>query len=115
MRLTDRLLDGTNFKRRKATEDTKRKVAGWERWKCADPEFSYSYDRTVTMLVHEGVATLTFSNGETVDIQPGDTLLVRAGSLATWQISEPIHNSYMYHDTFMSAANRADQVRWQEG
>ncbi|QMU58830.1 MAG: DUF861 domain-containing protein [Boseongicola sp.] len=114
MRLTDRLLDAEQFKRRKATEDTKRKIAGWEIWECADPTFSHNYDRTVTMYVHEGAADLKFSDGTTVDLQSGDTLTVQAGASADWTISKPIKNSYAYHDTFNSAANRAAQVRWDE-
>jgi uncharacterized cupin superfamily protein len=112
-RLTERLLDSTHFKRRKATEDTKRKIDGWEIWECANPAVDYDYDRTVTMYVHEGAAVLTFADGESVDIQPGDTLTVQAGARASWVISLPIRNSYMYHDTFMSAEKRANQVRWE--
>ncbi|UZD89776.1 cupin domain-containing protein [Cognatishimia activa] len=112
-RLNERILDTDLFKRRKATEDTKRKIAGWEIWECADPAFSYEYDRTVTMFVHEGAAVLSFSNGHKVDLQAGDTLTVQAGASADWVISSPIRNSYMYHDTFMSADNRAQQVRWE--
>lgn len=110
MRLNERLLDNELFKRRKATEDTKRKITGWEIWECADPAFSYDYDRTVTMYVHEGAAVLTFSNGEAVDLQSGDTLTIQSGARADWVITAPIRNSYMYHDTFMSAANRNAQV-----
>ncbi|WP_282607780.1 cupin domain-containing protein [Pelagibius sp. Alg239-R121] len=113
MRLNERILDSDQFKRRRATEDTKRKIASWEIWECADPAFSYDYDRTVTMYVREGVAVLTFSNGASVDLQPGDTLTVHSGASADWVISEPIRNSYMYHDTFASASNRGTQVKWQ--
>ncbi|MFT5116063.1 MAG: putative cupin superfamily protein [Parasphingorhabdus sp.] len=105
MRLNERLLDSALFKRCKGTDDTKRKISSWEIWECADPGFNYDYDRTVTMYVHEGEAVLTFSNGETVDLQPGDMLTIQAGARADWVILEPIRNSYMYHDTFMSAAN----------
>ncbi len=112
-RLNERRLDSTHFKRRKATEDTKRKIDGWEIWECAVPEFSHDYDRTVTMLVHEGAAVLTFSDGETVDLQAGDTLTVQEGASVVWAILAPIRNSYLYHDTFMSAAKRSDQVRWE--
>jgi uncharacterized cupin superfamily protein len=106
MRLTERLLDSTQFKRRKATEDTKRKISAWEIWECNDPQFSHDYDRTVTLYVHEGAAVLTFSNGETVDLQSGDTLTVQSGASANWVISEPIRNSYCYHDTFVSSSSR---------
>lgn len=113
MRLKERFLDNELFKRRKATEDTKRKITEWAIWECSDPAFSYDYDRTVTMYVHEGSAVLTFSNGENVDLQMGDTLTVQAGASADWVISEPVRNSYCYHDTFMSAANRDAQVKRQ--
>ena len=113
MRLTERLLDGANFKRRKATADTKRKIVGWEKWECADPSFTNTYDRTVTMYVHEGAAVLTFADGETADIEAGDTLTVNGGSEVTWEIMLPVRNSYQYHDTFVSAENRAYFVRWQ--
>ena len=111
MRLNERLLDSELFKRRKATDDTKRKISGWEIWECTDPAFNYNYDRTVTMYVHKGAAVLTFSNGEIVDLQSGDTLTIQAGARADWVISEPIRNSYCYHDTFISASNRETQVK----
>jgi uncharacterized cupin superfamily protein len=111
MRLTERRLDSDLFKRRKATEDTKRKISGWDIWECNDPTFSHDYDRTVTMYVHEGEAVLTFSNGEVVDLQSGDTLTINPGAHADWVITKPVRNSFMYHDTFMSAANRKEQVK----
>lgn len=97
----ERLLDSRFFKRRKATEDTKRKIGAWDIWECADPAFSFEYDRTVTMFVHEGAAVLTFSDGETVDLQAGDTLTVQSGASADWVISQPIRNSYQYHDVHL--------------
>ena len=112
-RLNERILGSVQFKRRKATEDTKRKIAGWEIWECEDPEFQHNYERTVSLYVHRGTAVLTFDDGETVDLQPGDFLTIEKGAGATWAISEPIRNSYRYHDTFLSASNRAAQVRWQ--
>ncbi|MEH6631627.1 MAG: cupin domain-containing protein [Halopseudomonas aestusnigri] len=113
-RLEERRIDAPLFERRKATEDTKRKVVGWEIWECSDPTFSHDYDRTVTLYVHEGAAVLTFSDGEIVDLMPGDTLTIREGASATWAINTPIRNSYQYHDTFQSASKRTDQVSWQK-
>ena len=112
-RLNERILDSARFKRRKATEDTKRKIVGWEGWSCEGPEFQHDYDRTVSLYVHQGGAVLTFDNGETVDLQSGDFLTIEEGARACWAISEPIRTSYRYHDTFMSASNRSEQVRWQ--
>ena len=112
-RLTDRLLDSASFKRRKATADTKRKITAWEIWECDDPTFSHDYVRTVSLLVHSSAAIVRFDTGETVDLMAGDFLTIEAGARAQWTISEPLRNSYQYHDTFMSASNREDQVRWQ--
>lgn len=114
MRLNERILDSRSFKRRKATEDTKRKVVAWDIWECADPAFSFEYDRTVTMFVHEGAAVLTFADGEIVDLQEGDILTVQSGASADWVISQPIRNSYRYHNTFTSASNREAQVKGRD-
>ncbi|MEQ8442339.1 MAG: cupin domain-containing protein [Alphaproteobacteria bacterium] len=100
MTANERTLNEEFFQRRTATEDTGRKIADWEIWECGDPEFSYDYDRTVTLYVHEGAAVLTFSDGSSVDLQPGDMLTIRQGGSADWAISKPIRNSFVFHDTF---------------
>ena len=112
-RLNERILDSARFQRRKSTEDTKRKIAGWESWSCEGPYFQHDYDRTVSLYVHQGAAVLTLDDGETIDLQSGDFLTIEESVRARWAISEPIRTSYRYHDTFMSASNRAEQVRWQ--
>jgi uncharacterized cupin superfamily protein len=114
MRLNQRILNSNQFTRRKATDDTKRKISDWEIWECEGPEYQYDYDCTVSLYVHEGAAVLTFGDGETVDLIAGDILIIEKGASATWAISAPIKNSYRYHNTFISASNRAAQVRWQE-
>ena len=114
MRLTERLLDSEQFQRRKATEDTKRKITSWDIWECSDPTFHHNYDKTVTMFVHEGDAILTFENGETVDLTSGDLLTVYKGAVINWIISNPIRNSYCYHDSFHSAAERDAHIHWQK-
>ena len=105
MILNERTLNNGLFKRRKASEDIKGKISDWDIWECADPTFSYAYDRTVTMYVHEGAAALTFSNGETVDLQSGDTLTIQSGAIADWIITAPVRNSYVYHDQRLPAVN----------
>ncbi|MEM7562933.1 MAG: cupin domain-containing protein [Pseudomonadota bacterium] len=114
MRLNQRILNSSQFKRRQATADTKRKIGDWDIWECEGPEYQYDYDCTVSLYVHEGSAVLTFDNGETVDLIADDFLTIEKGSSATWAISTPIRNSYRYHNTFHSASNRANQVRWQK-
>ena len=111
-RLNERIMDSGQFTRRKATADTLRKIAGWEIWACEGPTYQYDYDVTTTMFVHEGVAVLTFDNGETVDLEAGDVLTIEQGASATWAISSQIRNSYQYHNTFESASQRTCQVRW---
>ncbi len=113
-RLNDRIVNAVQFKRRKATEDTKRKISDWEIWECADPEFKHDYDRTVSLFVHEGAAELKFADGSEVDLQAGDFLTIEQGASVVWTFSAPIRNSYMYHDAFESASQRDSQVRWQD-
>jgi uncharacterized cupin superfamily protein len=105
MILNERTLNNGLFKRRKASEDIKGKISDWDIWECADPTFSYAYDRTVTMYVHEGAVALTFSNGETVDLQSSDTLTIQSGAIADWIITAPVRNSYVYHDQRLPAVN----------
>ena len=109
-RLAERIVDTAHFSRRRATADTKRKIASWEIWECGDPTFSHDYERTVSFFVHEGEASLTFASGETLDVQPGDFITIQEGASATWSIAKAIRNSYRYHDSFESAANRHEQL-----
>lgn len=106
----ERMLDGVFFSRRKATEDTKRKISAWEIWECTDPEFTYTYDKTVSLYVQDGAADITFENGEKVNLVAGDFLTIQSGTSATWAITQPIRNCYQYHDSFQSASNRHKQV-----
>ena len=111
-RVNERILDNAQFTRRKATADTLRKISNWDIWICEDPTYQYDYETTTSMYVHEGAAVLTLGNGEVVDLRAGDFLTIEQGVSATWAISEPIRNSYQYHDTFESSSKRVDQVRW---
>ncbi len=113
-RINERMLDGTQFTRRKATKDTLRKITNWDIWSCDGPTYQYHYETTTSMYVHQGAAVLTFDNGETVDLKTGDFLTIEQPASATWAISESIRNSYQYHDTFNSSANRVNQVRWRK-
>ncbi len=110
MRLNERMLDHANFQRRKATVDTVRKLSGWEIWECSAPTYSHDYVHTVSLYVHAGKAVLEFCDGSQVDLQAGDFLTIEAGSRATWTISTPMKNSFKYHDTFESAAQRQTQL-----
>ena len=114
MRLNERLLDAEQYQRRKATADTVRKIVDWEIWECADASFSHDYDRTVSLYVQQGAAVLTFATGDQLDLQAGDFLTIEAGAHADWAITEPLRNSYCYHDTFESAVQRTSQVRWAD-
>ena len=113
MRETDRMLDGTWFRRRKATADTRRKVRCWETWECGDAAFAHDYDRRVTLFVEAGSAVVSFADGESVEIQAGDTLTILEGASTTWAIAPPIRNRYCYHDAFSLFEGRAAQVHWR--
>lgn len=113
-RLNDRMINAECFKRRKATEDTKRKITDWQIWECNDPEFSHDYDRTVSLYVQKGAADLTFADGSKVDLQAGDFLTIQKGASAVWVIDGGIRNCYCYHDTFESAAQRHSHVHFND-
>ncbi len=109
-----RILESLHCKRHTASADTVRKTMGWEIWQCNDHEFKYSYDRTVSLIVHEGAAELTFADKTKVSVQPGDFLTIEKGAQATWHITSPLTNRFQYHDTFESASKREAQVHWHD-
>lgn len=110
--IDNRRLDSSQFKRHSASADTKRKITEWEIWKCSDPEIQYDYDRTVSLFVQEGSAKLTFEDGATLTLHPGDFLTVEKGANVTWRVTSPICSRFRYHDTFESASKRDAQVHW---
>lgn len=83
---------------RSATEADLRQIENWEHWHCADAEYRHDYDRPVTLYVHSGAATVAFLDCGSVELQAGDLLTIRKDAKAVWRISQPIHNSYKYHD-----------------
>lgn len=97
--LDNRLLEGKSFRRSTAGQNILDRIGGWDVWTCEGPEFRNDYDRAVRLYVHEGRASLAFADGETADLQPGDTMTIRSGARAVWAISQPIRNSYTYRDT----------------
>ena len=110
----ERVLNSNQFQRHKASEDTKRKIVGWHTWECKSAEFKYDCDRTISLFIYQGTALLTFAHGEKVDLQAGDFLTIESGTHSLWVISEPLLNSYMYHDTFISASRRTEQIHWKK-
>ena len=97
-RLDERSIEIAFATRSTAGEEVRSKLVDWSEWTCSDPEFRYAYDRTVTLFVHSGAAVVTFSDGTSVGLRPGDTMTIRKGAEAVWSIAAPIHNSYTYHD-----------------
>lgn len=90
-----RLLESPSFTRGTADAALLAKISGWDEWACADAEFRYEYEQTVTLYVHQGAAIVSFADGSHAELIAGDTMTIRQGSKAIWAISEPIHNSYM--------------------
>ncbi|WP_420547609.1 cupin domain-containing protein [Curvivirga sp.] len=101
-----------SFRHSIATKDTIRKVQNWETWTCNDPVFHHAYDKTVSLYVQEGGAKLTFDTGEYVELTKGDFLTIYEGSEANWDIPNGISNRYQYHDSFVSASHRQEQIHW---
>lgn len=93
--MTDpRLLERPWFRRCTADAGLLLALADWPVWVCDGPEFRHHYDLGVTLYVHQGAARLTFADGSTAALQPGDTLTIRQGASAIWAITAPIRNSY---------------------
>ncbi|KIC08845.1 hypothetical protein RA19_18480 [Leisingera sp. ANG-M1] len=97
--MTDsRLAEGPHFTRRAADAEIRAQLSNWEIWECKEPDFSYTYDQSVTLHVNQGAATLAFSDGSSVDLLQGDVLTIRKGISADWTIPDGIQNSYELHN-----------------
>lgn len=97
--MTDpRALTGACFTRRTAGPDILNALAGWKVWACDGPEFRHGYDQTVTLYVHQGRALVTFADGTSADLRPGDSMTITRGARAVWDILAPIRNSYCEAD-----------------
>ena len=97
--MTDpRALTGSCFVRRTAGADILDAIDGWEVWTCDSPDFRHDYDRTVTLYVHHGRATVNFADGTFADLKAGDAMTIRQGASAIWDIPAPIRNSFHYHE-----------------
>lgn len=94
----------TSVKRRSANAAILREALSWQVWNCEGPEYRHEYDRDVSLCVNKGSAILSFGDGQRVDLRPGDLLTITNGVSATWKISEPIENRYVYHDTLAQNA-----------
>lgn len=70
----------------------------WDVWAHdGTAPFEYDYDQTVTLIVEEGGAVLTFQDGQAVEIAVGTKLTIFAGNSARWQFTAPIQNRYQMH------------------
>ena len=87
-----------NFKCRSANSAILQATSDWEVWNCEGPEYRHEYDRDISLCVNKGSAIVLFSNGQRVDLKPGDLLTITKGVSATWKILDPIENRYVYHD-----------------
>ncbi|WP_027255733.1 cupin domain-containing protein [Leisingera aquimarina] len=96
--MTDpRYATGPHFTRRSATDAVLTQLPGWDLWECNEPVFFHTYDQTVTLHVNRGAASLSFSDGSEVELQPGDVLTILKGISADWTIPAGIQNSYQSH------------------
>ncbi len=111
----ERSIDAGPVKRRKASADTRRKIADWDLWDCSSPEIRQDYDRPLSLFLHAGAAELSFASRGRMDLEPGDLLIIEAATWAIWQVKAPIRASYLYHDRSASASRRKAFIYGQEG
>ncbi|HMK33883.1 MAG TPA: cupin domain-containing protein [Desulfomonilaceae bacterium] len=68
----------------------------WDTWQCDPSTFPWEYDDRETCYVFEGRVTVQTSDGETVEIGPGDLVTFPKGLKCTWTVHEKIRKVYKF-------------------
>lgn len=69
----------------------------WNLWESGEAnEFSYDYDQDVEFIVQQGKAIIHSQLGDSITIEVGSRVIIRAGVSGHWVIHSPIVNRYTY-------------------
>lgn len=71
-------------------------VNDWGAWECAPSRFPWEYDDREICYVFEGRVTVETSDGEKVEIGPGDMVTFPKGLRCTWTVHETIRKVYRF-------------------
>ncbi len=72
------------------------KVDTWSPWECEPSTFDWSYDSNETAYILEGQVTVTCTDGQKVDIGPGDLVRFPQGLSCTWEVKQKIRKVYRF-------------------
>jgi uncharacterized cupin superfamily protein len=82
-----------------ATAQERAACQHWELWNSGDlSEFFYEYAQDVEFIVQQGKAVINSQFGDSVAIEAGSRVIIRAGIAGHWDIQAPIVNRYTYLD-----------------
>lgn len=71
-------------------------IADWSPWECEPSSFPWEYDDRETAYVLEGRVTVGTSDGENVEIGPGDLVTFPKGLKCRWTVHEKIRKVYRF-------------------
>jgi uncharacterized cupin superfamily protein len=71
-------------------------ISSWGTWECDPSTFPWEYDDRETCYVFEGKVTVETSDGEKVEIEPGDLVVFPKGLTCTWTVHERIRKVYRF-------------------
>lgn len=74
-------------------------------WSCGSCEMEFIAMRDFVMVVLEGGAEITFSNGATVTVEPGDSVAMPQGMTTRWRVADH-YREFVHYSADHSAAVR---------
>jgi uncharacterized protein len=81
---------------RKPTHEEVKTANSWSIWNKEASSFPWSYNTKETCYILEGEATVTGSNGKSVNFGPGDWVEFEEGLECTWNIKKAIRKRYLF-------------------
>jgi uncharacterized protein len=85
-----------NPKVKKPTQEEKQEAESWPIWEKEQSDFPWEYDEQETCLILKGKATVTCSDGSSVEFSEGDYVVFPPGLKCTWKITDKISKHYKF-------------------
>ncbi len=71
-------------------------VFNWATWECEPSTFEWHYDQKETGYILEGDVRVTWGNGESIEIGPGDLAVFPAGLDCLWEVRSAVRKHYKF-------------------
>ena len=84
------------MQKKKPSEEELALAASWGTWQKEPSEFPWYYSQKETCYILEGSATVTASNGDTIEFGAGDLVEFEQGLECTWKIDQKIVKRYQF-------------------